>query len=208
MPPWDVHPGQADPGLPFRLDENLARYPLDWIGEKAAESAARYQLAWSEIAEQVVRAWSRDLEAEKEDARKGMELLCADPQLDSDQADWGQVLVSLQRLMSLHWWRHAMLEFPPLTPEKGEAPGGFFTRDQAERLQAEAIRGAQERREAADDLAIAAASFLRVLLRPWFEGNAEVDYQVVVTALRWGASGMITESVLDRLRAAGGPGPE
>lgn len=204
LAPWAVHPGVRDPELPFQLDENLFRFPLEWNLEDAEERAARYQLAWTEVAELMINAWERDIENGVPEAKWALEML-RPQESGAPRVQWEEVIRGLQRLLSLAWWGPAVMTIIHELPERPEGPRGFFTRRQAKRFSERNAREWQRRRDESDELAVAGASFLRCLLRPWFDGQAEMHYETLVEVLAWANNGMLTAERQERIFGSSEP---
>ena len=167
------------------LDENLRR-----LDPGSPSLPPSYQLVWSELVGRVVSAWKRDIAKGHEEAAR----LAERYPLELTDSAWPSVAILVRRALALTWWRPLLIM--PLPPPI--APANLAELDSAERMKlaeenAKALAIGQLTPKELDDFAKAGAVALSQLLRPWLDGERELDYDVAAGILDW-------------LRSGGGPG--
>lgn len=96
----------------------------------------------------------------------------------------------MTRLISGFWWRRLFLKgtaLPAAVDPKQFTDAEW--RALSEKMMTENQRKTAEQLEANDQFAAAAARALSTVLRPWFAGVQELDYEVLIGVLEWASAG-------------------
>lgn len=155
---------------PLWVDENMRiiRPPAGGDLTQRTSLPPRYQLAAHDLSSAIINAWKRDVEDRNDSEAKSAISRLAIGRWSNNP--WDRVAMLVTRLISAFWWRRAFLK-------AGLRPG----------LRPGLIPGAVDSAE--DDFAVAAASALTTLLKPWLSGREELDYEWFVDLLEWASAG-------------------
>lgn len=170
---------------PLWVDENMQiiRPPAGGDLTQRTSLPPRYQLAAHDLCTDILKAWRRDIDRENPDAEAAIAQLAVGRWKKNP---WDRAAMLITRLISAFWWRRAFLKTglrPTLRPDqRGDRRQGLRP-DQGPSM----ITGAVESAE--DDFAVAAATALSTLLRPWLSGAEELDYESFVSVLEWASAG-------------------
>jgi len=147
---------------PLWVDENMRiiRPPSEGDLSQCTTLPPRYQLAAHDLSSEMIKSWKRDIERKNSEAQAALSRLAVGRW---KQNPWDRAAMLITRLISAFWWRRAFLKAP-------EPPS-------------------VERMAADDEFAVAAASALTAVLRPWLKGQQGIDYKAFVDVLEWASGG-------------------
>jgi len=189
LTPWLPYP-ELKHRPPRVVDENLMvhRPPADGEVTERSTLPPRYQLAAHKLATEVSQAWRRDIDRGNREAKAALSRLGVG---SWKGREWERAMMLIARLVSASWWRRLLLKPPPLpeaidpkrqyTDAEWFALGDKMTRKNQQRI--------AEELEAADQIAVNAATALAAAMRPWFENKRELSYRRFMTTLEWASSG-------------------
>lgn len=189
LTPWLPYP-ELKHRPPRVVDENLMvhRVPADVDLTQRSTLPPRYQLAAHKLTMEISRAWKRDINRGKNDAKVALARLGVG---QWKGREWDRATMLITRLVSAFWWRLLFLKPGPLpeaidpkrhyTDEEWFALGEKMTRENQQRI--------AEELEAADQIAANAATALAAAMRPWFENKRDLSYRRFMTTLEWASSG-------------------
>lgn len=174
---------------PLWVDENMRiiRPPEGGDLMQRTGLPPRYQLAAYEICQEIASAWKRDIEAGDREAKAALSRL-AEGRWKKNP--WGRATMLMTRLISGFWWRRLFLKgtaLPAAVDPKQFTDAEW--RALSEKMMTENQRKTAEQLEANDQFAAAAARALSTVLRPWFAGVQELDYEVLIGVLEWASAG-------------------
>ena len=174
---------------PLWVDENMRIIRPPEAGDLTQRTGLppRYQLAAHEICQDIVTAWKRDIDDGNREAKAALSRLAEGRWKNNP---WDRATMLVTRLVSAFWWRRLLLKGTPL-PEAVD-PKQFTDaewRALGEKMISENQRRAAEQLEANDQFASTAVRALSTVLRPWFAGERELDYEALMGALEWASAG-------------------
>jgi len=185
---WLPYPGLGYKPL-LSVDENirLIRPRAETDVTPRMTLPPRYQLAAYDLGKQVVQAWKRDVKNGNRAAERALSRLGIG---EWKSRPWDRAMMLVARLVSAFWWRRLFLkasELPAVVDPTRFTDADWRTL--SEKVMAENQRRAAEQLETGDQFAAGAAAAWSAVLRPWFEGQQQLNYKGFAKMLEWASRG-------------------